>query len=32
MPEKAAELRRMLHEWRNKVGAAMPTPNPNHGV
>jgi len=32
MPEKAAELRRMLHEWRDKVGAAMPTPNPNHGV
>lgn len=32
MPEKAAELRRMLHEWRNEVGAAMPTPNPNHGV
>ncbi|HRS12800.1 MAG TPA: sulfatase [Sedimentisphaerales bacterium] len=32
MPEKAAELRRMLHEWRNEVGAAMPTVNPNHKV
>lgn len=32
MPEKAAELRRMLHEWRNDVGAAMPTENPNHKV
>jgi len=29
MPEKAAELRQMLHEWRSKVGARMPTPNPN---
>ncbi len=29
-PEKAAELRRMLHEWRKDIGAAMPTPNPNH--
>lgn len=29
-PEKAAELRRMLHEWRDGIGAAMPTPNPNH--
>jgi arylsulfatase A-like enzyme len=25
-PEKAAELRKMLHEWRNEVGAHMPTP------
>jgi len=32
MPEKAAELRRMLHEWRNDVGAAMPMANPNHKV
>ncbi len=29
-PEKAAQLRRMLHEWRDSIGAAMPTPNPNH--
>jgi arylsulfatase A-like enzyme len=29
-PEKAAQLRRMLHEWRKDIGAAMPTPNPNH--
>jgi len=25
-PDKAAELRKMLHEWRNEVGARMPTP------
>jgi hypothetical protein len=29
MPEKAAELRRLLHEWRQEVGAVMPQPNPN---
>jgi arylsulfatase A-like enzyme len=29
MPEKAAELRRMLHEWRQEVGAVMPPPNPD---
>jgi len=29
MPEKAAELRRMLHQWLRDVGALMPTPNPN---
>jgi len=28
-PDKADELRRMLHQWRNEVGALMPTPNPN---
>jgi arylsulfatase A-like enzyme len=28
-PEKAAELRRLLHEWRGQVGARMPTLNPN---
>ncbi len=28
MPEKAAELRKMLHEWRDEVGAVMPEPNP----
>jgi arylsulfatase A-like enzyme len=30
MPDKVAELRRMLHQWRSEVGARMPTPNPNH--
>jgi len=29
MPQKAAELRRMLHEWRQEVGAVMPEPNPD---
>jgi arylsulfatase A-like enzyme len=29
MPDKAAELRQMLHRWRGEVGARMPTPNPN---
>jgi arylsulfatase A-like enzyme len=29
MPDKAAELRQMLHQWRSEVGARMPTPNPN---
>ena len=28
MPEKAKELREMLHQWRNRVNAQMPTPNP----
>lgn len=28
MPERAAELRRRLVEWRESVGAAMPAPNP----
>jgi arylsulfatase A-like enzyme len=28
MPEKTAELRRLLHEWRREVGAVMPEPNP----
>jgi arylsulfatase A-like enzyme len=30
MPEKAAELRKKLAEWRTAVGAQMPTPNPNY--
>jgi hypothetical protein len=30
MPEKAAELRVLLHNWRQSVGAQMPTPNPNY--
>jgi arylsulfatase A-like enzyme len=29
-PEKAAALKRKLHEWRERVGAQMPTVNPNH--
>lgn len=28
-PEKAAELREQLHQWRADVGAAMPSPNPD---
>ncbi len=32
MPEKAAQLRRMLHQWRSDVGAAMPTANPNREI
>jgi len=28
MPEKAAELRAMLHAWRKAVDAKMPSPNP----
>jgi len=28
MPDKAAELRRMLHAWRNEVGAKMPEGEP----
>jgi arylsulfatase A-like enzyme len=28
-PEKAAELRQMLRQWRQDVGAVMPQPNPN---
>jgi hypothetical protein len=27
-PEKAEELRRMLHAWRERIGAQMPTDNP----
>ena len=30
MPEKAAQLRKKLDDWRKRVGARMPTPNPNH--
>ena len=29
-PAKAAELRRMLHAWRKKVGARMQVPNPDY--
>ena len=28
MPDKAAALRQKLHDWRQRVGAQMPTPNP----
>ncbi len=30
MREKAAELRKMLADWRESVGAVMPTPNPDY--
>ena len=30
MPDKAKELRAMLENWRQSVGAQMPTPNPNY--
>ncbi len=30
MPEKAAALRKQLHDWRASVNAAMPTPNPDY--
>ena len=30
MPEKVDELRKRLHEWREEVGAQMPTPNPKY--
>ena len=30
MPDKAAELRQKLHDWRTSVAAQMPTPNPNY--
>lgn len=32
MPQKAAELRRRLHAWRESVAAQMPKPNPNYGA
>jgi arylsulfatase A len=28
-PEKAAQLRERLHQWREAMGAQMPTPNPD---
>ncbi len=30
MPEKAAQLRKMFHDWLKEVDAQMPTPNPNY--
>ena len=32
MPQKAQELRRRLHAWRESIGAQMPQPNPNYGL
>jgi len=29
MPDQRDRLRRMLHAWRDRVGAQMPTPNPD---
>ncbi len=31
MPEKTAELHRLLVEWRSRTGAEMPVPNPDYG-
>jgi arylsulfatase A-like enzyme len=30
MPEKAAELKKMLQDWRKSVDAPMPAPNPDY--
>jgi arylsulfatase A-like enzyme len=30
MPEKTSELRSLLHDWRSKVKAQMPSPNPGY--
>jgi len=30
LPEKTAALRQKLHDWRQRVDAQMPTPNPNY--
>jgi len=30
-PERAAQLHGLLRDWRERTGANMPTPNPNHG-
>jgi len=30
MPEKAAEMHKLLADWREQVGARMPTKNPKH--
>ena len=29
-PSKLAELQKLINDWRKKVGAQMPTPNPNY--
>ena len=30
LPEKTAEMRKMLHTWRKEIGAQEMTVNPNH--
>ena len=30
MPGKAAQLLKMLHDWRKEVDGKMPTPNPGY--
>jgi arylsulfatase A-like enzyme len=30
IPDKTAALRQQLHDWRQSVNAAMPTPNPDY--
>ncbi|MDY7396287.1 sulfatase [Aureibaculum sp. 2210JD6-5] len=30
LPEKANELKQLLHEWRKDINAQMPLPNPNY--
>lgn len=30
MPDRAAQMRQQLHDWRKDVSAAMPTPNPDY--
>jgi arylsulfatase A-like enzyme len=30
LPERTAALRQKLHDWRQRVDAQMPTPNPNY--
>jgi arylsulfatase A len=30
LPDKTSALRQKLHDWRQHVGAQMPTPNPNY--
>ena len=30
MPDKAAEMHKMLRDWLKAVGARMPGPNPNY--
>jgi arylsulfatase A-like enzyme len=29
MPQKTSQLKKMLHDWRKKVDARMPVPNPD---
>jgi arylsulfatase A-like enzyme len=32
MPDKTAQLLGDFHAWRNRIGAKMPTPNPNYSA